>query len=726
MRARERRVDRQHVLERPCSSHVLVMTSVPSFSSDARADLAGLAVDERAHVGGPVEDRRARPPSRSAGRASRSRAASRAAGTCARGVLSSGAGAHLGCGEGRSKRVLYARTRGQTALAANRKGGSCAQSLAGINVGPWLAMGASPQRTVRVLRVEDSADDAELLFLRQLRRGLSPSGPPVTTADFFTPGRAQRSGGPRRCPLIPSRVRRRPSPWDGPSPSRTSKRWRAGAARWCSRPKRARGSCGRAPPSTRSQRRGRRARVYGVNTGFGALSETRISAADIRQLQKNLVRSHSTGVGPDLGVAQVRGMMLLRAQVLALGYSGVRPELVDVLVAMLNAGVHPRVPSQGSVGASGDLAPLAHLALAMIGEGEAQIGGRAPSCPAAEAMRLARESRRSCSRPRRGSRSSTGRSTWRPPGRSRCSTPSASASWPTWPGAMSLEALKGSSRPFDERLHAARPHPGQAVVAQQPARAPRRERDHGEPPRLRPRAGRLQPPLHAAGARRLARRAGVGARACSSARSTRSPTTRASSCATTAGADIISGGNFHGQPLALALDLAAMAVAELANISERRVEQLVNPALSTGLTPFLAPGSGLHSGFMIAQVASASLVSENKVLCHPASVDSIPSSAGREDHVSMGSISARKLEQVVANVRHALAIEILTAAAGLDQRSPLAPSPGVAAAHAAVRSRRRAVDGRPTALPRHPRRSRSSWRPAASSSAAQSAVGRLS
>jgi histidine ammonia-lyase len=153
------------------------------------------------------------------------------------------------------------------------------------------------------------------------------------------------------------------------------------------------------------------------------------------------------------------------------------------------------------------------------------------------------------------------------------------------------------------------------------------------------------------------------------------------------GADVISGGNFHGQPLALALDLAAMAAAELANISERRVEQLVNPALSTGLTPFLAPGSGLHSGFMIAQVASASLVSENKVLCHPASVDSIPSSAGKEDHVSMGSVSARKLQQVVENVRQSLAIEILTAAAGLDQRAPLAPSKGVAGAHAAVRER---------------------------------------
>jgi len=152
------------------------------------------------------------------------------------------------------------------------------------------------------------------------------------------------------------------------------------------------------------------------------------------------------------------------------------------------------------------------------------------------------------------------------------------------------------------------------------------------------------------------------------------------------GADVISGGNFHGQPLAFALDLAAMAAAELANISERRVEQLVNPALSTGLTPFLAAGHGLHSGFMIAQVASASLVSENKILCHPASVDSIPSSAGKEDHVSMGSISARKLEQIVVNVRNALAIEILTAAAGLDQRSPLTPSRGVAAAHAAVRS----------------------------------------
>jgi histidine ammonia-lyase len=423
-------------------------------------------------------------------------------------------------------------------------------------------------------------------------------------------------------------------------------------------------------------------RVYGVNTGFGALSETRISSADIRQLQKNLVRSHSTGIGPDLGVPQVRGMMLLRAQVLALGYSGVRPALVDVLVAMLNAGVHPRVPAQGSVGASGDLAPLAHLALAMIGEGEARIAD-GPFVASAEAMARAGVAP-IVLEAKEGLSLINGTQYMASAGALALLEAERLCTVADIAGSMSLEALKGSSLPFDERLHAARPHPGQAIVARN-LRALLAGSEIMESHRD---CGRVQdayslrcmPQVHGASRDALAWVRAVLERELDAITDNPSVFLRDDG-----GADIISGGNFHGQPLAFALDLAAMAAAELANISERRVEQLVNPALSTGLTPFLAPGSGLHSGFMIAQVASASLVSENKVLCHPASVDSIPSSAGREDHVSMGSISARKLEQVVANVRQALAIEILTAAAGLDQRLPLAPSPGVAAAHAAVR-----------------------------------------
>ena len=428
-------------------------------------------------------------------------------------------------------------------------------------------------------------------------------------------------------------------------------------------------------------------RVYGVNTGFGALSETRISSGEVRQLQKNLVRSHATGIGPDLGVAEVRAMLLLRAQVLALGCSGVRAEVVDTLVEMLSRRVHPRIPSKGSVGASGDLAPLAHLALAMIGEGEAQIGG-GPFVPGGEAMDragvkpLALEAKEGLALIN-GTQLMAGIGTLALLDAERLATVADVA------GAMSLEALKGSSRPFDERLQAARPHPGQATVARN-LRSLLAESEIMESHRH---CGKVQdayslrcmPQVHGATRDALAWVRQVLEREVNSV--TDNPSVF---LAPDGGADIVSGGNFHGQPLALALDLAAMACAELANISERRVEQLVNPALSTGLTPFLvpvSPSSGLHSGFMIAQVASASLVSENKVLCHPASVDSIPSSAGKEDHVSMGSVSARKLAQVVANVRQSLAIEILTAAAGLDQRAPLTPSRGVAAGHGAVRAR---------------------------------------
>ena len=436
--------------------------------------------------------------------------------------------------------------------------------------------------------------------------------------------------------------------------------------------------------------------VYGVNTGFGALSETRISQADVRALQRNLVRSHSTGIGADLPVTEVRAMLLLRAQVLALGCSGVRVELVELLLEMLNKGVHPRIPSQGSVGASGDLAPLAHLALALIGEGEASRDPLPRSGTYGETLR-----------PRVVTSSEALRAADLAPielaskeGLSLINGTQYMAALGTLclcetvrlckaadiAGAMSLEALKGSTRPFDERLQAARPHPGQAEVA----RNMRELLGESEIAESHKDCGKVQ---DAYSLRCMAVVHGASRDALAWARQVlereiNSVTDNPSVFLTEGGgADIVSGGNFHGQPLALALDLAAMAVAELANISERRVEQLVNPALSTGLTPFLAPSSGLHSGFMIAQVASASLVSESKVLCHPASVDSIPSSAGKEDHVSMGSISAKKLVSVVRNTRNALAIEIMTAAAGLDQRAPLKPSRGVRRAWATVRDK---------------------------------------
>jgi histidine ammonia-lyase len=424
--------------------------------------------------------------------------------------------------------------------------------------------------------------------------------------------------------------------------------------------------------------------VYGVNTGFGALAETRIAEGDIAALQRNLVRSHACGVGPDLPVAAVRGLILLRAQVVAMGYSGVRSEVVDLLVGMLNANVIPRVPAQGSVGASGDLAPLAHLALTLIGEGEVlkEGGGHEPSRVALERAGL---------RPidlaaKEGLALINGTQYMAALGALAVAEASELARVADVAGAISLEALMGSKVPFDDRLMVVRPHPGQRKVAENLrlllADSEIMESHVGCGKVQDPYSLRCMPQVHGATRDALGFAREVLEREINSV--TDNPTVFLKDGGE---ADVLSGGNFHGQPLALALDLAAMAVAELANISERRVEQLVNPALSSGLSPFLAPKSGLHSGFMIAQVASASLVSENKVLCHPASVDSIPSSAGREDHVSMGSVSAKKLGQVVENTAQALAIEILVACAGIDQRRPLSPARGVRAAHAVVRAR---------------------------------------
>ncbi len=422
--------------------------------------------------------------------------------------------------------------------------------------------------------------------------------------------------------------------------------------------------------------------VYGVNTGFGALAETRISVADITALQRNLVRSHACGVGPDLGRAEVRAMMLLRAQVIAMGYSGVRPEVVELLLEMLNADVVPRVPAQGSVGASGDLAPLAHLALALIGEGEVlrEGGGSEPAAAALARAGLAPVELAA----KEGLALINGTQYMAALGALAVSDALELAKLADVAGALSLEALMGSKRPFDDRLMVVRPHPGQRTVAANLrsllADSQIMESHVGCSKVQDPYSLRCMPQVHGASRDALGFSQGVLARELDSV--TDNPTVLVGEDGR---AEVVSGGNFHGQPLAIGLDLAAIAVAELANISERRVEQLVNPALSSGLTPFLARESGLHSGFMIAQVASASLVSESKVLCHPASVDSIPSSAGREDHVSMGSISARKLAVVVENTALALSIELLVACAGIDQRRPLEPARGVAAAYRAVR-----------------------------------------
>ena len=434
--------------------------------------------------------------------------------------------------------------------------------------------------------------------------------------------------------------------------------------------------------------------VYGVNTGFGALAETRISAADVRALQINLVRSHAVGLGDALPITAVRGMVLLRAQVLALGHSGVREEVLTQLIEMLNRGVHPLIPSQGSVGASGDLAPLAHLALTLVGEGRAALVARPQTIYAsyddvlpvyiASSSVLANAGMTPIAlEAKEGLALINGTQYMASLGTLALLEAEELCSAADIIGAMSLEALKGTSTPFDPRLHAARPHPGQASVANNLrtllADSPIAESHRNCEKVQDPYSLRCMPQIH--GASRDALTWVRSVLECE----INSVTDNPSVFLRDGGFDLLSGGNFHGQILAFALDLAGMAVAELANVSERRVEQLVNPSLSAGLTPFLAAGSGLHSGFMIAQVAAASLVSENKIYAHPASVDSIPSSAGREDHVSMGSISARKLQLIVTNVRRGLSLELMVAAAGIDQRAPVSPSRGVASALRSVR-----------------------------------------
>lgn len=428
--------------------------------------------------------------------------------------------------------------------------------------------------------------------------------------------------------------------------------------------------------------------AYAVNTGVGRLSEVRIRPNQIRELQVNLVRSHSAGVGEPLTEAEARAMMLLRANSLAKGNSGVRPAVIEALCDMLNRCVHPVVPSQGSVGASGDLAPLAHLALSLIGEGEAIYETK--RMPSAEALRKARlkplvlEAKEAISL-------INGTQAMLAVGALALYAAQTLADSADVIGALSLDALLGTDAAFDERIHQARPHPGQLETAANLRlllAGSQLRQSHIDCKRVQDAYSlRCMPQVHGAVRDALAHCRRVFEIEINSA--VDNPLV----FITKKGGNIISGGNFHGQPLAFALDFFAIALSALAGISERRLERLVNPALSEGLPPFLAAGAGLNSGFMLAQVTAAALVSENKVLAHPASVDSITTSGNKEDYVSMGMTAAIKLKKVLQNTTSVLAIEAMAAAQGLDLRAPLRSSPRGEKAKAAIRRVSRPVTG---------------------------------
>ena len=419
--------------------------------------------------------------------------------------------------------------------------------------------------------------------------------------------------------------------------------------------------------------------TYGINTGFGRFVSKTIPPELAEELQLRLLRSHACGVGEPYPDVVVRAAMLLRANALAKGYSGARPETVELLLELLNRGVLPLVPSRGSVGASGDLAPLAHLALPLVGEGRATVEGETTDGRTAlrrvglepvvlrakeglalingtqfmaavaalvlvRAGRLARAADAAC--------------------------------------ALSLEALQGSRASFLPEVHELRPLPGQKASAANVLRLVAGSavmESHRWCDKVQDAYSlRCAPQVHGASRDLLAYAEATVAVELNAA--TDNPLVFA------ADGELVSNGNFHGQPLAFALDAAAMALAELASISERRVERLTNPSLSDGLPAFLTHDGGLNSGFMIPQYVAASLVSENKVLCHPAGVDSIPTSAGQEDHVSMGNASGLKCLQVIANAERALAIELLAGAQGIEFLAPLEPGAGVRAVHDFVRS----------------------------------------
>ena len=415
--------------------------------------------------------------------------------------------------------------------------------------------------------------------------------------------------------------------------------------------------------------------MYGVTTGFGKLAYVRIPAADLGRLQLNLIRSHASGVGEPLSEEAVRAMMLLRANVLLLGTSGVRAVLPELIVAMLNAGVHPTVPSQGSVGASGDLAPLSHLALAMIGEGE--DGGRLRAAGLAAITLEAKEGLAFVN----GTQAQTG-----------LAALLVHDAWGLWrtahaAAAMSLEAVRGTPAPFDARIHAARPHPAQrrsaALLAALLADSAIRESHRDNDPRVQDAYSlRCTPQILGA----------VGEGLAFAERLVTTELNAATDNPLVFGDDVLSGGNFHGQPIALALDVLGIVLATLAGLAERRLERVVNPDLSSGLPAFLARHPGIESGFMTAQIAAAALVADARVLATPASVQSVPTEGNQEDVVPMGMSAAWKAERILADATRIVAIELLAGAQGLEFLKPLTPGRGVARTYAAVRAEAPALE----------------------------------
>ncbi len=420
--------------------------------------------------------------------------------------------------------------------------------------------------------------------------------------------------------------------------------------------------------------------VYGVNTGFGKLSDVRIEPHQLRDLQVNLVRSHACGLGAALSESEARAMLLLRANVLACGYSGARALLIDMLLAMLQQGVTPVIPEKGSVGASGDLAPLAHLALVVIGEGEAFYEGKRMS--GSEALQAAGLEPVSLE-VKEGLALLNGTQAMAAVGGLALNRAERLVRVADAAGAMSLEALRGTPVAFDERIQQARPHPGQVAVAanlrelmsDSEIRTSHLEND----PRVQDAYSlRCMPQVHGAVRGALNHVREIVETETGSA--TDNPLVFADT------GEVLSGGNFHGAPLAMAFDYAAIAITDLMSISERRVDRLVNPDLNEDLPPFLTSTAGTSSGFMMLQVSAAALLAESRVLAHPASVDNVPTDGGKEVHVSMGMTAATKLRSLVENAELVTAIELVTAAEGLEYRKPLKAGRGVQRAYEIVRA----------------------------------------
>jgi len=417
--------------------------------------------------------------------------------------------------------------------------------------------------------------------------------------------------------------------------------------------------------------------VYAVNTGVGLLADVRVPPEDLEQLQRNVVRSHACGVGPPLAREEVRAMMLIRANVLAKGFSGIRPLVAERLCDLLNGGVTPVVPSQGSVGASGDLAPLAHIALVLIGEGDADFQGT--RYPGAEALRLAGIAPIVLAS-KEGISLVNGTQAMLAVGGLELLAAETLADAADFICAMTVDGLRGTPRAFDPRIHQTRPFHGQAQSAANLTRlleGSEIRQSHIACRRVQDAYSlRCAPQVHGAVRDSLA-----------AARSTfEIELNSVTDNPLVIDGEIFSGGNFHGEPLALQLDAMAIALTVLSGISERRIDRLVNPALNEELPPFLANHAGLESGFMMLQVTAAALVAENRVLAHPASTGSITTSGNKEDFVSMGMTSAMKLKKVVGNTRHVLAIELLTAARALDCLRPLASSPPIERARAELQT----------------------------------------